>query len=1279
MKVTDTAIEYRTSILVLTLLLTVGGAVAYVSLPKESSPSIEIPYIVVTTVYPGASPGDIENLITQPIEREVKGINGIDNIKSTSTEGVSSVIVEFTPDVSMDEANQKVRDKVDLAKADLPQDAEEPLVSEIDLSDFPIMSINLAGDYPLSRLKEVAEDLQDELEAVPSVLQVDLVGGLEREVQVDVDLAKIQGYNLTFEDVTKAIQRENTNIPGGKVDVDKRNYLVRVDGQFKEPRQLEEVVIVAPGGVPIYIRDVAQVRFGFKERTSYARLRVLRTQDEHGELHDEHQDTYLQIITVNVKKRSGENILETSEKVQAILSTFPFPKGTRVLVTGDQSREVRDLVKDLENNIISGLIFVVSVLLFFLGLRTSLLVGVAIPLSMCLSFLIFKVMGQTLNFIILFSLIIALGMLVDNAIVIVENIYRYLEEGHDHWDAARLATKEVGGAVVASTATTVAVFVPMMFWPGIIGEFMGYMPMTLIVTLSASLFVAIILNPVITGYLARVEGDTEHPPLNRWIKRGIVLGALVSAAILGIANPTSFLVIILASVLIYPMHIFVLTKLARVFSQQGLPAVVRWYRSFLGWMLERDYTPRFAMLRNAASLSALALGLSLALVGGLVMAAAGLNAALVLLAPAGLLVGLGLVLVILHTLELLLTGGWTSLKVGLASAALTAGFLGMMYVLQPMDPRTIVNLVAVPAVIVALGGLGGTLGLTGKTLLMTDNRARLMNAVLGGLMSIVAMFFVAPTGVEFFPNTDPNLIKVVVEGPLGTNLDASNNLATVFHERIDKLLADDPATAVNMKNVLVGVGVGGDQQFGGGSASPEVSNITLNLVDFNDRNESSQVTLAKLRDRLKGLPSAQVNITRDSQGPPTGPPVNIEVSGPDYERIVSISSEVRALLTKWSKSGEVDGLVDVRDNLDTGRPELAVRIDRVRAARFGLDTRLIATTIRTGVNGIEASTYRTGDKEYDITVRLRSEDRQGLDAVKNLTILKDGQQIPLVAVADFDVQSGLGSVTRKDGQRVVTVSAGVATGKNAQEILQTVRTKLSAYQKALPAGYTMDYTGENKDQEESFSFLTTALFLGSALILMILIAQFNSVTDPIIIMVAVALSLIGVLLGLLLTRTAFGLFTFIGIISLAGIVVNNNIVLIDYAHQLRAKGMGKREAIIEAGATRLRPVLLTALTTVLGLIPLTFGINMDFVGLLTELDLDFHIGSPSTQFWGPMGTAIISGLTFATFLTLVIVPVMYSLVDSTRTRLTQALGFAHAGPEAGSVSPTPKHEQQATP
>ncbi|MCA9527080.1 MAG: efflux RND transporter permease subunit, partial [Myxococcales bacterium] len=442
------------------------------------------------------------------------------------------------------------------------------------------------------------------------------------------------------------------------------------------------------------------------------------------------------------------------------------------------------------------------------------------------------------------------------------------------------------------------------------------------------------------------------------------------------------------------------------------------------------------------------------------------------------------------------------------------------------------------------------------------------------------------------------------------------------------------------------VGVGGDAMFGGGAASPERSVVSLNLVDFKDRVESSTETLRNLRDQLQGIPGTEIEFKRDQAGPPTGAPVNIEISGPRFEEIVHISSEVKSRLAAAADAGRIQGLVDLRDNLNTGRPELRVDIDRERAGRFGLTTQMIAGTIRSAINGTKASTFRTGKDEYDITVRLAESDRDSLDKVKELTILKDGIQVPLVAIADFELGGGLGSVTRQDLQRVVTVQGNAATGVNAQLLLQSVQKELEDYVAALPPGYTVKYTGESEDQQEAFGFLSTALAVGTMLILMILIAQFNSVVLPFIIMIAVALSMIGVLLGLILTRTPFSLFTFIGVISLAGIVVNNNIVLIDYIQQLRDRGMDKQEAVVEAGATRLRPVMLTAMTTVLGLIPLTFGINIDFVGFLTELAPDFRIGSENTQFWGPMGTTIIAGLTFATFLTLVIVPVLYSVFDS---------------------------------
>ena len=1287
MRITDLSIKYRTSVLVLTTIFVIGGLVAYISIPKESNPSIEIPNIVVTTLYPGASPDDIESLITLPIEDEVASINGIEQIQSTSTEGVSTVMIEFTPDVSIDDAFQKVRDKVDIAKAELPTDVEEPIVSEIDLSEFPIMTINLAADYSLARLKEVAEDLQDELEKIPSVLEVDLFGGLDREVQVNVNLNALQGYNLTFSDIISAIQSENTNIPGGSVDVDRLNYLVRVDGQFDDPAEVENLVVSSPGGQSIYVRDVADVVFGFKERTSYSRLQELQYEDEEDDLYDKtgEEAEPKQVISLNVKKRSGDNILETADAVRATLAAFQLPPGTQSVITGDQSVYIEQMVADLENNIISGLIFVVAVLLFFLGVRNSVLVGVAIPLSMFISFIVFQMMGQTLNFIILFSLIIALGMLVDNAIVIVENIVRYREEGHSRFEAARRGTGEVGGPVVASTATTVAAFIPMLFWPGIIGEFMSFLPMTLIITLSCSLFVALVINPVLTGIFIKLEGE-ERPRMKPAAKRFAVAGIVVTAVVLLMANWRILLVLGIAVPLIYFAHTRYLKKIGDRFVAEGFPKIVVNYRRFLTWMLQRDYSVRRPYLRNTFSLVAFTLGFVFYIVG-MVLAGVGapvtslpLGAAPVPFSGAGLLFFIpgmlmllaGIVGILFHTFESVFIGGKKSVRAGLIFGAVMLSILILMYISpRELSIMTMIELMIMPAFVIAAGLLGSAFGRKARQrghIVLTDNRARLLNGALGFLVVILIMFQVAPTGVQFFPDTDPNQINISLDAPLGTNIDTSSDIAETARTRIDGLLASNPDSRGNVLNMLVNVGTGGDMMFGGGSNSAEASTITMNLVDYEDRPVSTAITLQELRDQLDGIPGVDIEFTQDAAGPPVGKPINIEVSGENFDEISRIANELTQSLKRASASGEIPGLVDVANNLNTGRPEFRIHVNRERAAQVGLNTSEVAMTIRSAINGTEAGKYRTGEDEYDIIVRLAEIDRQSLESLRNLTVIHEGQQIPLVALADFEVAGGLGSITRQDQQRVATVTGDAAPGFNGPDVLVGVQEYLAPYQETLPAGYTLEYTGENEEQDESFGFLTTALLVALMLIFMIMVAQFNSVSLPFIIMVAVGLSLIGVLLGLILTRTPFGLFTFIGIISLAGIVVNNNIVLIDYAMQLRDRGLSKMDAIVEAGATRLRPVLLTAMTTVLGLIPLTFGINIDFVGLLTRLEPNFQIGSANTQFWGPMGIAIISGLVFATFLTLVIVPVMYSTFDSIAVRLGQV--FGHKDQKTPELQPT---------
>jgi multidrug efflux pump subunit AcrB len=1264
MTITDVSIKYRTAIAAFTLILAIGGLASYLTIPKESNPSIEFPQIVVTSIYPGASPSDVEATVSQVVEQEISSINGIDEMRSTSSEGVSTVVVEFTPDVDTDKAYQEVNRAVDRAQPDLPGAVEEPLVDEINTDDFPIMTINLSGTYSLARLKEVGEDLQDQLEGISSVLEANLIGGLTREVQINVDLSALKTHGVSFNDLISTVQQENTNIPGGSIDVDRLNYLVRVDGQFDDPAdQIEELVVkTTSNGRNVYVRDVADVVFGFKDRESYSRLRILKRENAAGETVSvsKQERRTAQVISLNVKKRPGANILETSDAVKAAVDAFTFPSGTEVLVTGDQSENVQSLVTDLENNIISGLIFVIAVLLFFLGVRNATLVGIAIPLSMFTSFLVFQAMGQTLNFIILFSLIIALGMLVDNAVVVIENIYRFREEGYSRWEAARLGTAEVGGPVVAATATTVSAFVPMLFWPGIIGEFMSYLPLTLIITLASSLFVALVINPVITGFFVQVKGrDDEAAETGEWPAVARYGGAaliLLLGVTLGIANWKTLVVVGTAVPVLYLLHVYVMSPIGDRFVERGLPRLIRWYRDYLERMLERDYSVRYAILRNTGALAALAVGVVLAALGGAVWLAAGKIAGLLLLVPGGVLGGLGALGVLVHTLERIYLGGWSSVAFGGAFFVLMLAVLGLSYAAGNLSLPAFYKLMGAPTGIMIVGLLGALLN-TKASLLLTDRRAALLNGSLGGLVLIVGLFVVAPTGQAFFPDTDPNRVQINVEAPLGTNIETSNTIAQTAEARILRLLDQTPDSEANIENLLVNVGVGGDAQFGGGAQAPERARLSLNMVDYAERAESSTRTLEKLRAQLQGIPGTDIEFTKQEQGPPTGPPVNIEISGPEFERIVQISTEIKDRLSDAAQSGQLPGLVDVNDNLNTGRPEVQVDVDREQAAEYGLSTSQIAQTVRSAIQGVEADTYRSGEDEYDITVRLQPSDRATLESLATLTVTNTrGRQIPLTSVANIDEGTGFGSITRIDQTRVVTVSGDAAPGYNGPDVLTRVQDELSEYRQSLPPGYTMEYTGGNEEQQESFGFLTTALAIGASLILLILIIEFNSISAPFIIMAAVGLSLIGVLLGLILTRTPFNLFTFIGIIALAGIVVNNNIVLVDYIMQLRGRGSEKRDAIIEGGATRLRPVLLTALTTILGLVPLTFGINVDFVGLLADFAPNFQIGSENTQFWGPMGTAIISGLTFATFLTLVIVPVLYSVFDSVSLRVTEAFG-----------------------
>lgn len=1272
------AVKNRITVLVLAVLLTIWGFYAYFTIPKEAQPSIKVPNIYVNVVYPGVSPDDMESLVTQPLEREIQSISGIKELRSTSGEGISVLNIQFEPNVAMDDAYQKVRDKVNIAKPKLPSDIQEPVVREINISELPIITVNLAAGYSLTKLKDVAEKLKDDFEGVSGVLEVEMLGALEREVQINVNLPALQSNNLSFTDVIGAVQNENLNIPGGSIDVDRLNYLVRVNGQFKDPEQLKNVIVKVPepqGAVPrpspIYLRDVADVTFGFKDRTSYSRLRILHPdEDGYGGQFVSKDGQALQVISLSVKKRSGANIIETVDELKAKIQQSNLPSGTHVVYTGDNSKFVRNLVEELQNNLVSGIFFVIMALVFFLGIRASMLVSISIPLSMLMSFVVFQMMGLTLNFIVLFSLIIALGLLADNAIVVVENIYRYREMGYEKFEAARLGTQEVTAPVIFATLTTLGAFFPMLFWPGVIGRFMSYLPLTLIITLATSLFVALVMNPVITAYLVKLEHEpkAKNP---RWLNivTWISLGSLT--LIILIVNWITVPVLLVLGGVLFAFTRYALVPFSNYIINEQFPKYLKLYRGWLQMMLIRDYEVPNALLRNTFSMTSFTLGAAIIVIGLFMKFGAPLSGGLtvgqvVFVVPGAIMLLLGILGIFVHTFELILRGGKTMVQIGWKTAISMAIFAFLAWIRTDFSKmgaetdlvKTVIALSIPPILLVVFGFIGEKFNLK-RPLILTDNRAFVLNATFGVFFLVAIIFGIAPTGVAFFPDTDPRQVNINIQGGVGTNIQASNRMANRAETQLDQLVKKDPLAAGNVKNMQTGVGTSaGNAAFFGGGSNPQNSYVTVNMVDYGDRVESSKNTLIKLRDVVRGIPGATLKFESPKNGPPTGAPVNIEISGPNFEEIVRISKELKTKLSKASEKGEIAGLVDVRDNMNSGRPEIRVKIDRERAQFYKLSTGQIASTIRNAINGAEASKFRDGEDEYDITVRLDQSERANIESIENLTVPinvggnpNNRRQLPISAVASLEVGSGFGAITRLDARRVVTVSGDAAPGYSGPEVLQKVQAYLTQKGYQVPKGYSLTFTGENKDQAESFGFLGLAFWMGIALIFLLLVLEFRNIRGPMVIMSAMFLSLIGVLIGLILTRSPFGLMTFVALISLSGLVVNHAIVLVDFALKKEEEGFSGEEAIVEAGVIRTRPIFLTIITSVIGLVPLVFGLNIDFVGLFAEADPGFQFGSENGQFWLPMNVALISGSLFSIVLTLYVAPVMYNVFESIGKRL----------------------------
>ncbi|HCR49908.1 MAG TPA: AcrB/AcrD/AcrF family protein, partial [Bacteroidetes bacterium] len=864
------------------------------------------------------------------------------------------------------------------------------------------------------------------------------------------------------------------------------------------------------------------------------------------------------------------------------IKTANLPNGTFVVYTGDNSEFVRNLVEELQNNLVAGIFFVVMALVFFLGIRASMLVAISIPLSMLMSFAVFQVMGLTLNFIVLFSLIIALGLLADNAIVVVENIYRFREMGYEKFEAARLATREVTGPVIYATLTTLAAFFPMLFWPGVIGKFMSYLPLTLIITLSTSLFVALVMNPVITAYLVRLDNEPKAIP-PKWINYVTYIAIASLTILMLIINWVTVPVLIGLSLVLFAFTRYFLVPVSDFIINKQFPRYLVKYKEWLELMMQRDYQVRYALLRNTFTLTSFTLGFILLIVGSLLSigepAYGGFTLAqVVFMLPAGVIFTIGVLGIFFHTFEVMIRGGKATIALSWKTAiAMLVVFLIAWFRTDFEKPDASVQLLrtalslSVAPILMLIFGIIGLIFKSGRPLILTDNRAIVLNLTFGLFFGIFMVYAIAPTGVAFFPSTDPRQVTVNLQGGIGTNVQTSNKMAQKAETKIERLIGNDPLVAENIKNYQTGVGTaGGQESFFGGGGSPQNSFVTINMVDYGDRGESSKNTLTKLRDVVRSIPGALLKFTAPSNGPPTGAPVNIEVSGPDFNEIVRISHDLKFKLSRAAEKKQIDGLVDVRDNLNSGRPEVRVKIDRERAQQYKLSTGQIASTIRSAINGTEASKFRDGEDEYDITVRLRPEDRNALESIQNLTLPvnvggnpNNRRQLPLSAVATLEVGAGLGSITRLDGRRVVTVSGDAAPGYSGPEVLGKVTAFLADYK--VKKGYVLNFTGENKDQQESFGFLSIALFMGIALIFLLLVMEFRNIRGPLVIMIGMGLSLIGVMLGLILTRSPFGLMTFIALISLSGLVVNHTIVLIDFALKREEEGETSLEAIIEAG------------------------------------------------------------------------------------------------------------------
>ena len=1121
------AVRNRKTVFLIAAIIILGGIGAYQSMPKENFPELQIPEIYIGIAKPGSSPNYMSEKIAKSIEKEIGGIKLVDEINTNSVHGYTTIRVKFDFKINVDKALQKVKDAVDDArtKSDFPELPVEPNIFELDPSEMPIMNLNLRGDNP-ALLKEIAEDLEDRIEDLPEISEVDIRGVQEQEMRVEVDPIRAQAVNVTIDDIQNAIAAEHQTISGGEVLMDGIRKTIRIEGEFQDAEELGKIIVKQDDFLPVKLEDVAAVAFGNGDTTSYAR--------EFG----------YPVVMLDVKKQGGENLLDASDKIAQIVEEAKedgtIPRSVTLSKTNDQSNNTRDMVSNLLNSIIFGIILVVGVLLFFLGLRNALFVGVAIPLSMLMSFFILNTMGVTLNVMVLFSLVLALGMLVDNGIVTVENIYRHMAEGKKPTQAVIAGVGEIAMPIIASTATTLAAFVPLALWPGIMGEFMKYLPITLIIVLGSSLFVALVINPVLAAVYMRV---TDNKPKKKRVIRNsaIMVGIGIVFVILGGMSFGNFLIIL---GLIGLLNLFVLYPATLRFQNGFLPRLDRFYERFLKFALN-GRRPLWFLL----------------------------------------------------------------------------GTIGLLF----------------------------------------------LSGILMGVF---------PPKIDFFPVNEPNYTNIFISHPIGTDISVTNETTLKVERKLDEILEDyikkdsllEPDRRL-IQSIIAQVGEGTSDPAQGVAMgnTPHKARVTVNFIESQYRNGVSTIDiLKKIQKELKGELTADVEITaaKDEAGPPQGAPISIDVTGKgEYRDLIFEAQRIK----KYLDSTNVEGVEQLKLNVEANRPEIPITVDRDQVRKLNASTMQVGMAIRKALLGQDVTTYTKGEESYDIVVKFNKSNRESFDALLDQRLIFRNNKgkllnIPIRSVIEnADETASYTAVVRKDQIPLVQITSNVNEGFNATEVVDSLKAKMAIYEEAgrVNKGFNYKFSGQMEEQAKEMAFLSQALLIAVFLILLIIVAQFNSYSMPSIIMITVLLSLIGVLLGLVISRQNFVIImTMIGIISLAGVVVNNAIVLIDYTNLIRKRkreelGLGEYDilpypeivkAAVEGGKTRLRPVLLTAITTILGLIPLAIGFNIDFFSFLSTYDAKIYFGGDNNMFFAPMSWAIIYGLTFATFLTLVIIPSLYLLM-----------------------------------